>query len=135
MNALSMQQTQHLRVRDAAWLSAVAGHLWVTRRGDPADYVLAPGERLALACGDDVTVGGWSRDEAASWAVAARAATPCRYRALRAALAWPFDATARALRFGAAALAALARSAASIASRAQGRIASGESIASAGTLQ
>lgn len=135
MSPLSMHETQHLLATEPAWLMAVAGRLWVTRRGDPADYVLAPGERLELARGDDVTLGGWARGEPASWCWGALQQPGGRYRPLRAVLAWPFDAAARALVFGAEALAALARSAASIARRAQGCMASGDSIASAGTVQ
>jgi hypothetical protein len=121
MQTLSMHQTQHLLVAEPAWLTALGGKLWVTRRGDPADYILAPGERLALARGDDVTLGGWESAHPALWdwqpAVPAR-----RYRFVRDLVAGAFGLAARGLRAGAEALAALARNAASIACRAQGCI-------------
>jgi Protein of unknown function (DUF2917) len=139
MQALSMHETQHLRVTEPAWLTALGGTLWVTRRGDVADYVLAPGERLALARGDDVTVGGWDRAHPALWdwqLVAPRQRTPRqRYRLARALVAGAFGLAARALRGAAAGLSALARNAASIACRAQGCMSRGDSIASAGTVQ
>jgi Protein of unknown function (DUF2917) len=134
MQNLSMHQTQHLLVTEPAWLTALGGKLWVTRRGDPADYILAPGERLALSRGDDVTVGGWESMHPALWdwqpAVPAR-----RYRLLREVVAAVFGLAARGLRAGAEALAALARNAAAIACRAQGCIRAGDSMASAGTVQ
>lgn len=123
MNSLSMHETQHLLVTEPAWLMAVAGRLWVTRRGDPSDHVLAPGERLALARGERVTLGGWDAECPAQWQWQPDAAVPVRYCFFdRLAGAW-------------AALAALARNAASSASRAQGCIKAGDSIASAGTLR
>jgi Protein of unknown function (DUF2917) len=121
MNPLSMQETQHLLVTEPAWLTAVGARLWVTREGDPADHVLAPGERLALARGERVILGSWDSEQPAQglWRPAS-AVRPAGYRF--------FDRAAGLF-------AALARSAASIASRAQGRISAGDSIVSAGTLR
>lgn len=123
MKTLSMQETQHLLVTEPAWLTALGARLWVTRDGDPADYVLAPGERLAVGRGEHVTLGGWDADLPAQWEWQPAAAVPARYRL--------FDRVAGAL----AALAAFARNAASSASRAHGCIKAGDSIASAGTLR
>lgn len=132
MSRLSMHETQRLLVAEPAWLLAVGARLWVTRDGDPADHVLASGERLFARRGDRLVVGPFDRGTAADWEL---------QRAARAQ-AWPrrfvgaaFDAVARALRGAADGLAALARSAAAIACRAQGCIKAGDSIASAGTVQ
>jgi Protein of unknown function (DUF2917) len=134
MKPLSMHQTQHLLVTEPAWLTALGERLWVTRRGDPADYVLEPGERLALSRGEDVLVEAWRHDQPARWDWTP-AAPGRRYGLLRDGVGRVFGLAARGLRAGADALAALARNAASIASRAQGCIKAGDSIASAGTLQ
>lgn len=134
MNRLSMQEVQHLLVTEPAWLMPRAGCLWVTRQGDLNDYVLGAGQRLALTRGDRVSVGAWSASEPALWDW-----TPMqpaqRYRLAREVAGLAFDATARVLRGAAEGLAALARSAASMACRAQGCIKAGDSMASAGTVQ
>jgi hypothetical protein len=134
MSRLSMQEVQHLLVTEPAWLLPRQGRVWVTRAGDLEDYVLDAGERLALARGDRVAVGAWSEGQPALWdwtpMLPAR-----RYRLLRDAAAGAFGLAARGLRAGADALAALARSAAATACRAQGCIRAGDSMASAGTVQ
>jgi len=38
----------------ARQLRCTAGELWLTRAGDPADYLLRPGETFRIAAGDDV---------------------------------------------------------------------------------
>ena len=134
MSHLSMQEVQRLLVAEPAWLMPRRGSLWVTREGDLNDYVLHAGQRLALARGDRVSVGAWSADEPALWDWAPMRPAP-RYRLLRDAVGAGFDFAARALRGAADGLAALARSAAAIACRAQGCIKAGDSIASAGTVQ
>jgi hypothetical protein len=134
MSHLSMQEVQRLLVVEPAWLMPQRGCLWVTREGDLNDYVLHAGQRLALARGDRVAVGAWDAHEPALWDwTPMRPAS--RYRLLRDAVGAGFDFTARALRGAADGLAALARSAASMACRAQGCIKAGDSIASAGTVQ
>lgn len=121
MSLMSMHQTQHLLATEPAWLIALGGRLWVTRQGDLNDYVLEAGQRLAVGRGDHVTVGALEAGQTAvwDWRPAAERAAP-RYALLRGLVAWSFGAVARALRGAADGLAALARSAASIASRAQG---------------
>jgi Protein of unknown function (DUF2917) len=134
MSRLSMHEVQHLLVTEPAWLLPRKGRLWVTRAGDLEDYVLDAGERMALARGDRVAVGAWNEGQPALWDW-----TPMqparRYRLLRDAAAGALGLAARGLRAGADALAALARSAAATACRAQGCIRAGDSMASAGTVQ
>jgi hypothetical protein len=134
MRRLSMHEVQHLLVTEPAWLLPRKGRLWVTRAGDLEDYVLDAGERMALARGDRVAVGAWNEGQPALWDW-----TPMqparRYRLLRDAAAAALGLAARGLRAGADALAALARSAAATACRAQGCIRAGDSMASAGTVQ
>ena len=134
MSRLSMQEVQRVLVAEPAWLMLRRGSLWVTREGDLNDYVLHAGQRLALARGDRVVVGAWDAYGPALWDWTPMRPAP-RYRLLRETLAVGFDAVARALRGAADGLAALARSAAAIACRAQGCIKAGDSIASAGTVQ
>ena len=134
MNRLSMQEMQHLLVTEPSWLLPRAGSVWVTRDGDLNDYVLDAGQRLALARGDRVAVGAFHAGHAALWDWQPMQA-PRRYRLVRDAVAFGLGAAARALRGAADGLAALARSAASMACRAQGCIKAGDSMASAGTVQ
>jgi hypothetical protein len=134
MNRLSMQEMQHLLVTEPAWLVALAGSVWVTKRGHLDDHVLQPGERLALARGEAVTVSSLHADQAALWDWRFEPARSPQRR-VREVVALGFDAVARGLERGASGLAALARSAASIACRAQGCIKAGDSMASAGTVQ
>jgi hypothetical protein len=134
MNRLSMQEMQHLLVTEPAWLLSRAGSIWATREGDLTDYVLGAGERLALARGDRVAVSALDAAQSALWDWQPMSA-PRRYRLARDAAAFGLDVAARVLRGGADGLAALARSAAAMACRAQGSIRCGDSIASAGTVQ
>jgi Protein of unknown function (DUF2917) len=134
MNRLSMQEVQHLLVTEPAWLTALAGSVWVTRSGDLDDYVLQPGERLALSRGEQVTVSAFDAGQPALWDWRfAPSRSP--QRRVRDVVASGFVFAARVLERGATGLAALARSAASMASRAQGCIKGGDSMASAGTVQ
>jgi hypothetical protein len=134
MSHLSMQEVQRLLIDEPAWLMPRRGCLWVTREGDLNDYIVHTGQCLALARGDRVRIGAWDANEPALWDWTPMR-SPERYRLARATLAAGFDAAARALRGAADGLAALARSAAAIACRAQGCIKAGDSIASAGTVQ
>jgi hypothetical protein len=136
MEQVLMRDVQHWVAPQASWLLAREGELWVTRRGDLEDHVLARGERLALARGDDVLIEALRRDMPAVWDWQPRVAA--RYGLRRALLVWARARTARALRaaaVGLEALASRARSAAARACRAQGCISVGDSMASAGTLQ
>jgi len=134
MEQVLMRDVQRWVVPQRACLVVRDGSLWVTRSGDPVDHVLGRGQRLAVERGDDLVVQAWRRDQPAVWDWHPLA-TRSSYRLRRALPAWFWAGSARALRGVAAGLAALARSAAATASRAQGCIRAGDSIASAGALQ
>ena len=130
MERVLMHDTQRLVAPRAAWLVATAGTLWVTRSGDLDDHVLARGESLAVARGDDLVLQSWRRDQPAMWDWQTRPAT--RSAAPRDLRAWVWGGVARSMLGVAAAAAALARSAAARACRAQGCVAPGDTMAAAG---
>jgi Protein of unknown function (DUF2917) len=132
-----MRNAQRWVAPQRAWVWARDGALWVTRAGDLEDHVLARGERLAVARGDDLVLQSWHRDLPAAWDWQPLV-TPAGYGLRREVPAWAWARAARALRGAADALesvAALARNAAAKACRAQGCINAGDSMASAGTVQ
>lgn len=104
------------QVEGAGCLRVEAASVWLTREGEWDDHVLAPGESLRLQAGDRVTVTPWEPGAPARLVWTPSAGQPERgERVLRAAgLAWR------------------ARKAAFMASRAQGIIRAGDSMASAG---
>ena len=116
-------------------LTVVDGRVWLTRRGDGNDHVLHGGQHIAVSGRDGVVLEAWDGAGATvRWQPAAQALP----RAGFAPAAWPAGVMRRfALGLAAAAgrFAAAARNAASSASRAQGRICSGESMACGGTVQ
>ena len=118
MEQVLMHDVQRLVAPEPAWLVARDGVLWVTRSGDIADHVLARGERLAVARGDDLVVQSWRRDLPAVWDWQAQPAV--RYALSRNLLAWAWGRAARALCGAADALAAMARSASARACQAGG---------------
>lgn len=104
----------------AGELSVLRGRVWLTGRcgpGDDSDRVLSPGDSLRLSDAAGAVVESWRRGEGAElrW----------QPRAQRPGLAF----------FAGAFFAALARTAASSASRAQGCISAGDSIASSGAVK
>ena len=111
-------------------LTLLEGRAWLTRDGDPADHLLVPGQRVRLAVNDNAVIEPWHGGER----VALRWNPRCQ-GLLGAILAGPL----RGLAFTTCALAtgfaALARSAAASAKRAQGCISGGDSIASSGALK
>lgn len=124
-------------------LRAVDGRVWLTRRGDLQDHLLLPGDGESVAAADDAVVESWAHGEAVTlhWRPQRRQALRLDGTAARAAAAGLRGLAALAGRFAAglrdaeAGLAALARTAAASACRAQGCIASGDSIASSGALK
>lgn len=134
MEQVLMHDAQRWVAPRQAWIVARAGALWITRSGDLDDHVLADGERMAVSRGDDVVLQAWRRGAPAAWDWQPMLA-PARYRLRRAVPAWAWARVATGLRGAAEGLAALARSAAANARRAQGCISAGDSIASAGTVQ
>ena len=126
-------------------LAVLEGRVWVTRRGDLADHVLAAGQRMRLSARDRAVIEQWRRDQPAmvDWHPGRARRSRLRPGALRrAALAWPLRAVAavagevaRGLQRAEAGVAALARSAAASARRAQGCIGAGDSITPAGTVR
>ncbi len=150
--SLRLAGAWRLDVAQPGWLAVEEGRVWLTRDGGGDDHVLAAGERLWLGRGACVVVDSWQPAAAArlGWqadVAAAGAAVPQRRGELRrrggaagaslgaaaAAVAWA--GLARAFAALGAGLLAAARSAEARASRAQGCMAPGESMASSGALQ
>ena len=111
-------------------LSVVQGRLWLTRSGDLGDHLVEPGQRVRLAANENAVVEPWQPGQAVTlrW-------NPRRQRLLGAALAPALRGVAFGTNLLAAGFAALARNAAAMASRAQGCISGGDSIASSGALK
>ncbi len=122
-----------LQARRTGWLQVAAGKVWITRKGDSADHVLAAGDGLWLGAGEQLLAEPWRTGEAADLRWAQTPAAPVQRLARGRVGAW--RAAARGLRAVAGRLAAAARSAEAMANRAQGSIRPGDSIASAGALQ
>ena len=111
-------------------LTVLEGRVWLTRDGDPGDHLLVPGQRMRLAVNDNAVIEPWHRGEriALRW-------NPRRQRLLGAVFATPLRGLSIATCALATGFAALARSAASSAHRAQGCISGGDSMASSGALK
>jgi Protein of unknown function (DUF2917) len=110
------------------WIRLVEGRLWLTEAGAPdalpEDRWLTPGDSLRLAPGARVLAEGWP---AASFELLEEPQDGTAKAVLQSAFAF--------LRGAAGLLGARTRSAASSASRAQGRISAADSIASSGGVQ
>ncbi len=118
---LSLAAGQALRFGEGdGELTVLRGRVWLTGRcgpGDDSDRVLSPGDSLHLSDAAGAVVESWRRGEGA-------------------VLRWQPRAQRRGLAgFAGAFFAALARKAASSASRAQGCISAGDSIASSGAVK
>jgi Protein of unknown function (DUF2917) len=109
---------------DGVLTLAGGGSVWITRDNDPADHVLAPGERMVLRRGDALIAEPLRAGEQAWLDWQASAAQDAQPRLVRGALG-----------LFAAGLLALARSAEAMARRAQGSMAPGASMASSGALK
>ena len=118
---LSLAPGQARRVGEGAGdLTVLRGRVWLTGRcgpGDESDLVLSPGDSLRVADAACAVVESWRRDEGAVLRWQPRAQRP------------------RLGGFAGAFFAALARTAASSASRAQGCIRAGDSMASSGAVK
>ncbi len=111
-------------------LTVVEGRVWLTRDNDLGDHVYGPGERVRLAVGENGVIESLDRAQAASvrW-------NPRRQSFVGALLAEPLRGVAFLTGLAARGFAALARSAAASACRAQGSISGGDSMASSGALK
>jgi Protein of unknown function (DUF2917) len=114
----------------AGEITVLRGRVWLTAASGPADgsdRVLSPGDSLCLDDAQSVVAEAWGRGEGASLRWQPR--SPALQRLPRTGLAGAFFAAALG------AFAARARNAASSASRAQGCIRAGDSIASSGAVK
>lgn len=133
---------RHVVARQAGWLAVTLGTVWVTQDGGGMDHVLGPGERLWLGRGESFVVEPWRAGEPAqlSWReCGVTGQAPAGAQGLRLAgggvpRALGF-ALAAGLRAVAGRLLLAARSAEAMASRAQGSISAGDSMASSGAVQ
>jgi len=111
-------------------LTVLEGRIWLTRDGDLGDHVVGAGQKLRLAVAENAVIEPAHSGQSVTvrWA-------PRRQGFFGAVLAEPLRGLAFLADRAAGALAALARSAAASASRAQGCISTGESMASSGALK
>ena len=128
--------------RLAGEFAVLSGRVWLTRQGDLDDYVIETGERFVLGPSDKVVIEPWNAGESTSIAWRGhpqRALVEALPRGAAAFVLLSLASAAAAVAFGLRradlGFTALARSAAAMAKRAQGCIKSGDSIASAGTVQ
>ena len=137
MNAQSNRHLRRLASGEALHLgrlggelSVVQGRVWLTRDGDLGDHFVEPGQRLRLAVEENAVIeAARTGDEiVVRW-------NPRRQSLVGALVEAPLRALAFFTGLAAGALAALARSAAASASRAQGSISGGDSMASSGALK
>jgi hypothetical protein len=111
-------------------LTVLEGRIWLTRDGDLGDHVIGPGQKLRLAVAENAVI----EPARAGSSVVVRW-SPRRQGFLGALVAEPLRGLAFLADRAAGVLAALARSAAASARRAQGSISAGDSMASSGALK
>ena len=138
MNAqLDRNSTQRLTAGQALQLGHLGGELtvlegriWLTRDNDLGDFVYERGQRVRLAVGEHGVVESLDANRPAvfRW-------NPRRQTFVGAVLAEPLRGLAFLTAAAARGFAALARSAAESACRAQGSISTGDSMASSGALK
>ena len=138
MNAqLDRNSTQRLTAGQALQLGHLGGELtvlqgriWLTRDNDLGDFVYERGQRVRLAVGEHGVIESLDADRPAvfRW-------NPRRQTFVGAVLAEPLRGLAFLTGAAARGFAALARSAADSACRAQGSISTGDSMASSGALK
>ena len=126
--------------RGGGELTVLEGRVWLTRggnTGDTGDHRLEAGQHIRLVAAQDAVIESWDRDRAAvvRWEPRPQGALAAVQALVLRALAFFAGEAALGLRGLAGGLAALARSDASSASRAQGCISAGDSIACSGALK
>ena len=111
-------------------LNVVQGRVWLTRNADPGDHLVEPGQCVRLGVAENAVIESLDGDRPAivRW-------NPRRQAFFGAVLAGPLRGLAFVAGLAAGGLDALARSAAASASRAQGCISAGDSMASSGALK
>ena len=111
-------------------LSVLQGRVWLTRDGDLGDHLVESGERVRLGVAENAVIESWDSGQpvVVRW-------NPRRQTFFGALLAEPLRGLAFVARLAAGGFAALARSAAASASRAQGCISGADSMASSGALK
>ena len=112
MGSLATGEARRLG-REGGELTVVRGSVWLTRRGDLGDHVLAAGQRVRLGVGEEAVIEAWDASVGASvrW-------QPRRRGFVGTVLAEPLRGVAFVARRLALACAAIARGA----SRAEGRL-------------
>lgn len=115
--------------------AVLEGRVWLTRRGDIDDHVLAPGDSIVLEPTDEVVIESWRAVEPARVAWRASPRVPAVPRLARAALGATLRGVAGAARTLAAALRHVESGAAALAARAQGCIAGADSAACPGAAR
>ncbi len=130
-----LDQVRRWTAPSDGWLVGCRGASWVTRDGELDDHQLTPGHTLVVSAGTRLTMGPWAGAEASRLVWVAAPAARCATGPWASARQSGLNLVAAAARVGAQALAALARKADDMASRAQGSICSGDSMASSGALK
>ncbi len=118
-------------------LSIVEGRAWLTRGGELGDHLVVAGQHVQLGAWERAVIEPWDRDAAVAlrWQPRGQRLPVALLGGPLRALAFAAGGLARALRGTAEASATLARHAASSANRAQGCIATCDSMASTGALK
>jgi len=111
-------------------LTVLDGRVWLTRANDLGDHFVEAGERVRLAVDDNAVI-----EPARAGSIVTVRWSPRRQSFVGAILAEPLRGVAFLAGRLAAGFAALARSAAASASRTQGCIRTGDSMASSGALK
>lgn len=137
MNAQSNRTLQRLASGEALHLgrlggelAVVEGRVWLTRDGDLGDHVVEPGQRVRLGVDENAVI-----EPARTGETVAVRWYPRRQSFVGALAEEPLRGLAFLTGLVARGFVALARSAAASASRAQGCINGGDSIASSGALK
>lgn len=137
MNAQSNRTGQRLAAGEALRLGRLGGDLvvvdgrvWLTRDGDLGDHVVEPGQKIRLAVNENAVI-----EPATTGSTATVRWYPRRQSFVGALAEEPLRGLAFLTGLVAKGFVALARSAAASASRAQGCINGGDSMASSGALK